>query len=123
MRTYHRWLALFFAPFLLWIACTGFLIQVVPLVYPAANRPPALTAADVPAGFLCPPSMTCRPKRKAIGGVLHGLHSGERFGPLGTALSILSSLALLFFSFSGLWMYVQMWRNRARRSLKPRWFW
>ena len=33
------------------------------------------------------------------------------------------SLHDVIFSFSALWMYVQMWRNRAKRKLKPGWFW
>jgi hypothetical protein len=30
---------------------------------------------------------------------------------------------MIFFSFSGLWLYIQMWRNRKNRALKPGWFW
>ena len=33
----------------------------------------------------------------------------------GTVISLLSGLALFFFAFSGLWMYVQMWRGRLAR--------
>ena len=66
--------------------------------------------------------MTCRPKPKPAGwnvGLLHHLHSGESFGPVGTIVSIMSGLALMFFSFSGLWLYIQMWRGRlARRTGK-----
>ena len=32
-----------------------------------------------------------------------------------------SGLAMVFFSFSGLWLYIQMWRNRKDRALKPGW--
>jgi hypothetical protein len=39
------------------------------------------------------------------------------------AISLLSGFAMIFFSFSGLWMYIQMWRSRAGRGLKPAWFW
>jgi len=85
-------------------------------------------AAKAPTPFVCPADMTCRPKRVAQPGewnvgLLHHLHSGESFGPLGVVVSLLSGLALLFFSFSGLWMYIQMWRNRASKNLKPGWFW
>jgi uncharacterized iron-regulated membrane protein len=62
--------------------------------------------------------MTCRPKPKPAGwnvGLLHHLHSGESFGPVGTIVSIMSGLALMFFSFSGLWLYIQMWRGRLAR--------
>ena len=122
MRKWHRWLSVIFGVVLLWIAVTGVLSQVVPLVQQgntqAAPPPP-------PAGFVCPESMTCRPKRQgsSIVGTLHHLHSGESFGPVGVAVFILAGFAMVFFAFSGLWLYIQMWRNRAQRSLKPGWFW
>jgi len=79
----------------------------------------------VPAGFVCPETLMCRPKPtgSSIIGTLHHLHGGESFGPLGIFVSVLSGLALMFFSGSGLWLYIQMWRNRADRKLKPGWFW
>ncbi len=123
MRTYHRWTTLFFGLFLLWIATTGLLSQIVPLVL--AGQPPAAAPAG---GFVCPPDYTCRPKPapgdpRALIGLLHHLHSGESFGPIGTAIGTLSGFAMLFFSFSGLWMYLKMWKNRAGRQLKPAWLW
>ena len=127
MRKWHRWLSVVFAGFLLWIAATGVLSQVGTLVNNGGferARPPAEAAA--PAGFVCPETMVCRSKpgpRKWDVGLLHQLHSGESFGPVGTAISLLSGAALLFFAFSGLWVYVAMWRNRARRGADKRWFW
>ncbi len=120
MRKWHRWLAVFFGFFMLWIAVTGVLSHVVPLVAPSAPPP------QVPEGFVCPETMNCRPKPPggvSIVGLLHHLHSGESFGPIGVAISIASGLALIFFSVSGIWLYVQMWRNRKDRGLLPRWFW
>lgn len=122
MRKWHRWLSVFFGVFLLWIAVTGVASQIVPLV--AKAPPPAAVQPD----FVCPPDYTCRPKPqpgdpRALVSTLHHLHAGETFGPIGTAISILSGFALIFFSFSGLWMYVQMWRNRKDRGLKAGWFW
>ncbi|QIL03189.1 PepSY domain-containing protein [Sphingomonas sinipercae] len=119
MRKWHRWLAVLFGVFLLWISATGVLSQVGSLVN-KANAPSQAqaAAAATPPGFECPATMTCRPKPKPGGwnvGLLHHLHSGESFGPAGTAISILSGFALFFFSFSGLWMYVQMWRGRLAR--------
>lgn len=80
------------------------------------------------AAFVCPADMTCRPKppqdpRRWNVGFLHHLHSGEEFGPLGVVISILSGLALVFFSFSGLWMYIRMWSHRRDKAHKPAWFW
>ena len=90
---------------------------------------PAAASATAPAAFACPADMTCRPRRVAKPGewnlgFLHHLHSGEQFGPAGVILSMASGLALLFFAFSGLWMYLQMYRRRAHRHSHPkRLFW
>jgi hypothetical protein len=131
MRKWHRWLSVFFGVFLLWIAVTGTLSQVVPLVMGGGERgPPKAQGVDATAGkpaFVCPPDYMCRPKPKGGGrsivGLLHHLHSGESFGPIGVLIGTLSGFAMIFFSFSGLWLYIQMWRNRKDRSLKPGWFW
>jgi uncharacterized iron-regulated membrane protein len=94
----------------------------------AKPAPPAATPAAEAAPFVCPVDMTCRPKRQARPGdwnlgLLHHLHSGESFGPLGTVISLLSGLAMVFFAFSGLWMYVRMWSHRRGNAHKPAWFW
>jgi hypothetical protein len=34
-------------------------------------------------------------------------------------ISTLSGFAMIFFSFSGLWMYIQMWRNRKNARSSP----
>jgi uncharacterized iron-regulated membrane protein len=130
MRKWHRWLSVLFGIFMVWIAVTGVLSQVGSLVNEsrAAAAPPAAT----PAGFVCPETMNCRPKPLPGGwnvGLLHHLHSGETFGPVGTAISILSGLALIFFAVSGLWLYVQMFRGRlvraesGRKTRGGRFFW
>jgi len=97
---------------------------------PAAKTVPAPTAAPVDsaaaAPFVCPADMTCRPKQPPRAwnlGLLHHLHSGESFGPAGVVISLMSGLAMVFFSFSGLWLYISMWRNRKDRAIKPGWFW
>ena len=128
MRKFHRWISVFFGIFLLWIAVTGTLSQIVPLMAGGENeKPTAGNISAIPASA-CPADYTCRPKPKpgdprALIGLLHHLHSGETFGPAGVAISLLSGFAMIFFSFSGLWMYIQMWRSRAGRGLKPAWFW
>lgn len=91
-----------------------------------AAKPSAAPTVATP--FVCPADMMYRPKRVAKPGewnvgLLHHLHSGESFGPLGTLISLMSGLAMVFFAGSGLWMYVQMWRGRNERALKPGWFW
>ena len=129
MRKWHRWLSVLFGVFLLWIAVTGVLSQIVPLVQrggfenEAAEK--AQRAKASPPGFVCPETMICQPRREggAIVGLLHHLHSGESFGPLGTVIATLSGLAMVFFAFSGLWLYIAMWRGRKERGLTPRWWW
>ncbi|WP_338466891.1 PepSY domain-containing protein [Novosphingobium sp. ZN18A2] len=126
MRKWHRWISVFFGVFLLWIAVTGVLSQVA-VLWPAGTEAAAPPAP--PAGFACPEGWRCLPPRADAGGIrsmvglFHHLHSGETFGPLGTAISVLSGLVMVFFSFSGLWMYIVMFRNRAKRNIKPGWFW
>ncbi len=130
MRKYHRWLSVLFGVFLLWIAITGVLSQ-VPMWGEmfggdGDDDRAAAAAKVVPEGFRCPETMNCRPKPPKSGfniGLIHHLHSGESFGPLGTVIATVSGFAMIFFSFSGLWMYIQMWRNRKSRDLKPGWFW
>ncbi|EGD60082.1 hypothetical protein Y88_1956 [Novosphingobium nitrogenifigens DSM 19370] len=129
MRKWHRWLSVFFAVFLLWIAVTGVLSQILPLMGGGEGPRPQAAAAQAggkPA-FVCPPDYTCRPKpqggARSLIGLVHHLHSGETFGPVGVLIGTLSGFAMVFFSFSGLWLYIQMWRNRKNRNLKPGWFW
>lgn len=130
MRKWHRWLSLFFGVFMLWIAATGFLSQAADL-WPGGGEQAEQAeqaAAAPPPGFVCPEGWRCTPPRpeggmRSLVGTLHHLHSGESFGPVGVAISVLSGLALMFFSISGLWLYVQMWRFRQDRKLAPRWFW
>ena len=124
MRKYHRWLSVLFGVVLLWIAVTGVMIQLAELK--ADGEPRAVATA--PGTFVCPEGYMCRPKpaadgAKAWAGWLKELHSGEEFGPVGTALSIAGGLALVFFAFSGLWMYIRMWSHRRTNSHKPYWFW
>ena len=117
MRRWHRWIAVFFGIFLVWISVTGLLSHVGEWVNQAASDRAAAAPAIVPAGFVCPEMMTCRPKPPPAAwnvGLLHHLHSGESFGGAGEIVCFLSGLALLFFAVSGLWMYIQMFRRRGR---------
>ncbi|AKH43061.1 hypothetical protein FHS61_001240 [Altererythrobacter atlanticus] len=129
MRKWHRWLSVFFGIFMLWIAATGVLSQLA-VLWPAGEPDPAAAmAATPPEGFVCPEGWRCSPPRADTGGIrsmvglFHHLHSGESFGPIGTAISVMSGLALIFFAISGLWLYLQMWANRRKRKLKGGMFW
>ena len=99
-----------------------------------APKPAATTAFKAPpadiarAPFVCPDNITCKPKAapdpaRAWVGYLHHLHSGEQFGPAGVIVSILSGLAMVFFAFSGLWMYIRLWSHRRANNHQPGWFW
>jgi uncharacterized iron-regulated membrane protein len=125
MRKWHRWLSLFFGVFMLWMAVTGTLSQIVPLTQsaPAQSGPPQLSKLQ--PDFTCPADVMCRPKQKgqSIVGLLHHLHSGETFGPVGVIISTLTGFALIFFSISGIWLYVQMWSFRKGKGLSPKWLW
>ena len=136
MRKWHRWRAVSFGVFLLWISATGVLSQIGSLVnkggFESERKEAQAGPPPGPPGFVCPEDMTCRPKPKPAAwnvGLLHHLHSGESFGPVGVIISIMSGLSLFFFAFSGLWMYVQMLRGRlslARTGKKlrgGRYFW
>jgi hypothetical protein len=127
MRKWHRWITVFFGVFMLWMALTGVASHVTAL-WPSGAPAKVATAAAIPADFKCPETMACRPKPPQGGmrswvGFFHHLHSGETFGPAGTAISLLTGCALIFFCISGMWMYLSMWRNRSTRNLKPGWFW
>ena len=128
MRKWHRWLSVFFGVFLFWIAATGLLSQAADL-WPSAEPTAAeQLAAAPPAGFVCPEGWRCRPPEAAAGfaslkGLFHHLHSGEEFGLPGVIISILSGLALAFFSLSGLWMYIRMWASRRSKRLSGGMFW
>jgi len=128
VRKWHRWAAVTFGVFLLWISATGVLSQIGSLVNKGGFESAASDKAKpaLPPGFTCPETMTCRPKPAPTAwnvGLLHHLHSGESFGPAGVIVSILSGLSLFFFAVSGLWMYIQLWRGRLVRngSRKPYW--
>ena len=141
MRKWHRWLALVFGAFLLFIAITGVLSHLVPIISRGSlvederrGPPPAVaTAAPAPtapegspiaspgnglAGIPpAPPRAAPNPTRRLVG-YLHHLHSGEEFGPIGVVISLLSGFAMIFFSVSGLWLYYDMLVRRGKAGRK-----
>lgn len=128
MRKWHRWLSVFFALVMIWVAVTG-LLHYLAIWWPAAPPTPQdLAAMAPPAGWQCPEGWRCRPPAPQGGlgsmlGLFHHLHSGEELGLGGEIIVMLSGLALVFFAGSGLWLYVQMWQARKDRGQKPGWFW
>ena len=129
MRKWHRWITVVIGLFMLFIALTGvgshfaaiyargslFESEERAAPPPASASAPAAgssTAATPPAAAKAPAP---NPARKLVG-LMHHLHSGEYFGPVGTIISILAGFALIFFSISGMWMYLQMYLNRRGRG-------
>jgi uncharacterized iron-regulated membrane protein len=129
MRKWHRLLSIFFALIMIWVAVTG-LLHYLAIWWPAGEpAPEALAARTPPPGWECPEGWRCTPPPPTAGGLrsmlglFHHLHSGEELGLVGEIIVMLSGFALVFFSVSGLWMYVQMWRGRTRRGLDGGLFW
>jgi uncharacterized iron-regulated membrane protein len=89
----------------------------------AAKAPGASTAAALAAPVPRPP----RSKAQILHSFLQHLHSGEWFGPFGTIIQTLAGLAMTFFTLSGMWMYLEMFRargrNRAARGEPNKLFW
>jgi uncharacterized iron-regulated membrane protein len=50
--------------------------------------------------------------------ILQDLHAGYFMGQTGRVISALLGLSLTFFSLSGLWMYYDMFRRRAKQNRK-----
>ncbi|MCW2395407.1 MULTISPECIES: PepSY domain-containing protein [unclassified Sphingobium] len=128
MRKWHRWTTVFIGLFMLFIALTGLGSHFAAMVArgsvfeteergaaPPAQAPAAAQKAGPTAGAPAAQQAAPNPARKLVG-LFHHLHSGEFFGPVGVIISLLSGFALVFFAISGMWMYVQMFRNRLSRG-------
>ncbi|MCW2393159.1 PepSY domain-containing protein [Sphingobium sp. B11D3A] len=128
MRKWHRWTTVFIGLFMLFIALTGLGSHFAAMVArgsvfeteergapPPAQAPVAAQKAGPSAGAPAAQQAAPNPARKLVG-LFHHLHSGEFFGPVGVIISLLSGFALVFFAMSGMWMYVQMFRNRLSRG-------
>jgi uncharacterized iron-regulated membrane protein len=50
------------------------------------------------------------------------LHSGKYFGMAGLVIIMLAGVVLLVLSFTGIWVYADMW-NRRRKAGRTAWFW
>lgn len=130
MRKWHRWFSFIFGAFLLFIAITGVLSHVAAMYAQgsvfeqekneAKQAPPPQAKNDAAASAVSQKPQP-NPKRKLVG-LMHHLHSGEYFGPVGIIISLLSGIAMIFFSFSGLWIYYQMFVRR-RKLGKAELFW
>ena len=127
MRKYHRWLSVIFGLFILFIAVTGVVTQGARL-YASGEQERARAAQP----FAAAPAATApvakapeapRPPQTPLKQFTHfvtELHSGEEFGLAGQLVSMVAGLALIFFAFSGMWMYIQMYRRRSHRHSHPR---
>ena len=128
MRKWHRWLSVFFAIIIIWVTVTGMLhwfgvwwpADELTAEQIAAQQPPE--GWECPEGWRCTPPSFAGPPRNLVG-LFHHLHSGAEFGIVGEIIVLISGFVLLFFSVSGLWMYVQMFESRKKRGMKGGMFW
>ena len=138
MRNYHRWLSVIFGLFILFIAVTGVVTQGARLYASGEQERARTSQASAPAPKIgegaetdeaeapkaTPAARAPQSPLKQFTHFVTELHSGEEFGIVGQLVSIVSGLALIFFAFSGLWMYIQMFRRRSHRHSHPkRIFW
>ena len=117
MRKFHRWLSVVVGIFILWSAATGVVTQGARL-YASGEQEPA--AAPAPAVQAPAPPRPPQTPLKQFTHFVTELHSGEEFGLAGQLVSMVAGLALIFFAFSGMWMYIQMYRRRSHRHSHPR---
>jgi uncharacterized iron-regulated membrane protein len=119
MRKWHRWLVIFSAVFLVWIAATGVVGQVLSLAGEEEHHKGQAVAAVQAAAPAEGDRPAAKPKRKQdLRHFIIDLHSGEYFGPVGKVVSVLMGVALLFFALSGMWMYLDMFRKRKQIGRK-----
>ena len=107
-----------FGVVLLWVAGTGVASHIAAICQDGGigmekGPPPPIVAQN---------QSLPGPKKRSVFGLLHQLHDGETFGPVGAVISLAGGIALLFFAGSGLWTYFDMSRRR-RRANKTALFW
>lgn len=106
LRTFHRWLALVLALFMLVIGVTGALLQTSIAIYGEAKHGQgAKPAPGIPFHDL-----------------LYVVHTGGFMHTPGNFYSLICGLGLIYFSLSGLWMYLDL-RNARVALGKRQVFW
>ncbi len=116
MRTLHRWFGLITSIFLIIISLTGVGMQLIDLTGNGDHHgPPGGPRSQATALSIAQPGGG--PDGEASGlnlrQLFNHIHTGEYFGSVGIYISLLSGLALFFFSVSGLYLYWQMFKSRA----------
>ena len=117
MRKWHRWLVILSGIFMVWIAATGLVGQAMTLFAEEHHDGPQLEAVTHPAAPAS--AQDVKPAKHAkrppdLQHLIIELHSGNYFGPFGKVISVLMGAVLLFFSISGMWMYIDMFRKRKK---------
>lgn len=105
LRRLHRWLGIVLALFLLVIALTGTILQVIMATY--GDSGPMQAPGE--------PFWVVRVRDWAV-----TVHTGAFTGITGVYIGIICALGLLFFCVSGVWIYLELYRSRAaygRKSL------
>ena len=118
MRKWHRWLVVVAGIFMVWIAATGLVGQAMTLVGGEHHEGPAVEASAAPGHAAAAPAADhdAKPAKRPrdLQHLIIDLHSGNYFGPFGKVISVLMGAVMLFFSVSGMWMYVDMFRKRKK---------
>lgn len=126
MRKWHRWLGIVFSLFLIVVSVSGVAIHVEKLVNTGSLTEHAPLPGEIAGPPRGPGAVPISPGGKMPDPRLHKLlikiHDGTFAGLFGAILSIVTGCALLFFSVSGVWMYVTMWERRKAAGRRA-FFW
>ena len=108
LRRIHRWLGIVLALFLAVIALTGTILQVIMVIY--GDTGPRQAPDE--------PFWVARLRDWAV-----TVHTGAFTGISGVYVGMICALGLLFFSVSGVWMNLALYRSRAAQGSKSLFWW
>lgn len=107
LRRLHRWVGIVLAVFIAGIALTGTVLQVIMTVY--GDTGPLQAPGE--------PLWVVHLRDWAV-----TLHTGAFTGISGVYVGAFCALGLLFFTISGAWMYLALYRSRSAQG-RSAWFW
>lgn len=129
MRSTHRWIGSMLSLLLMYLFVTGTATGIAQLLDPESARPiPPPGEMMMPPGTGSPTERPRPPRGQPPNGdlplsaFLQDLHSGHTFGRLGEWAMLLTGIATVFLTLSGMWLYVTMLRQR-RRNDRAGYFW
>jgi uncharacterized iron-regulated membrane protein len=108
LRRLHRWLGIVLALFLAAIALTGTILQAIMVIY--GDTGPRQAPGE--------PFWVARLRDWAV-----TVHTGAFTGIFGVYVGAICALSLLFFSISGVWMNLALYRSRAAQGRTALFWW